>query len=89
MCLGEHKPLALFHLIERDALKHILCFTSSVDATHRLFLLCQIYIAKRKLSFNVVEYSGSLSGARRKQILEQFAAGKIHMFVRFHAFHLR
>eukprot|EP01052_Picozoa_sp_SAG31_P034021 SAG31_NODE_3916_length_3753_cov_2.384131_4_plen_396_part_00 len=51
-------------------------FASTVEATHRLFRLLQLFGP-----FTVAEYSSKLSSARRAEILSQLANGHVHVVV--------
>ena len=74
---GE-KPLVLVHLLQTLKLTQTLCFTKSVEATHRLFILLKY------MNINdVFEYSSTLSQASRTNILQQFRSGNIKLYVYF------
>ncbi|KAH3876810.1 hypothetical protein DPMN_000660 [Dreissena polymorpha] len=72
---GE-KPLIVVHLLHNLHYKNILCFTNSVEDTHRLSLLIKLVGGVK-----VKEFSSRQHVTRRNDILEQFAAGKIDILI--------
>jgi ATP-dependent RNA helicase DDX51/DBP6 len=70
------KPLVLLHLLHQCHFKQTLCFTNSVETTHRLFKLLQLFG-----DLGVAELSSHLHPEKRKKILRKFAAGKIQVYV--------
>ncbi|XP_060595741.1 ATP-dependent RNA helicase DDX55-like, partial [Ruditapes philippinarum] len=72
---GE-KPLIILHLLHHLKYRNILCFTNSVESTHRLFMLIKLYGG-----IEVKEFSSSIHVARRNAILKKFEAGKIDILV--------
>eukprot|EP01134_Creolimax_fragrantissima_P000061 CFRG0061T1 len=75
-CHGGEKPMVLLHLLLEMKLKKVLVFTSSVDATHRLFLLLKLYGGMR-----VAEFSSSLSQTDRKKVLKHFTTDKLDVMI--------
>ncbi|XP_023931271.1 ATP-dependent RNA helicase DDX51-like [Lingula anatina] len=73
---AQDKPLVVLHLMHHLKFRHVLCFTNSVEATHRLFLLVKLVGG-----LEVREFSSSLHAIKRNRILKQFAAGKIDLLV--------
>ncbi|KAJ5079215.1 atp-dependent RNA helicase ddx51 [Anaeramoeba ignava] len=81
ICQEEQKPLYLYALLERLSIQNkeqTLCFTGSVEATHRLFYLVKL-MSKEK--FKVQEYSSSLNSKKREEILKKFHRGEINVLV--------
>ena len=76
VCPAKHKPLAVVHLIENEKINRVLCFTSSKDSTHRLYLLLKNYGISR-----VAEYSAGLPQNKRRFVLSEFSCGNVNMLV--------
>eukprot|EP01122_Echinamoeba_exundans_P008458 TRINITY_DN2809_c0_g1_i1.p1 TRINITY_DN2809_c0_g1~~TRINITY_DN2809_c0_g1_i1.p1 ORF type:complete len:684 (-),score=154.67 TRINITY_DN2809_c0_g1_i1:1400-3451(-) len=85
VCKEELKPLILLHLLENVVGGHqVLCFTSSVEATHRLVLLLEFIRQLRQQNadsaylknLKICEYSSNLSQAERDRILTDVRGGK-------------
>lgn len=76
VCPAKYKPLAVIHLIENEKINRILCFTSSKDSTHRLFLLLKHYGVS-----GVAEYSAGLPQNKRRFVLSEFSCGNVNMLV--------
>lgn len=74
---SDKKPLALWHLIEEYKYDKILCFTDSVESTHRLYNLMK----KMATNFVVVEFSSNQHVRQREKILKQFRAGTVNMII--------
>ena len=70
---GE-KPLVLLQLLQKEGLSQTLCFTKSLEATHRLFILLKLMGA-----LQVFEFSSTLSQSMRSDILDQFRAGHVKL----------
>ncbi|XP_055608395.1 probable ATP-dependent RNA helicase Dbp73D [Uranotaenia lowii] len=77
ICMTQYriKPLTLFALIKENNYKRFLCFTNSIDASHRLSFVLQKMLGQELL---VEEWSSSLSPAARKSVLNRFALGKVN-----------
>ncbi|XP_071500752.1 ATP-dependent RNA helicase DDX51-like, partial [Diadema antillarum] len=75
-CTAGDKPLVLCHLLLHLYFKQVLCFTNTVEATHRLYLLLKLMD-----SVDVAEFSSNLGHAERQDILKRFKAGKIQILV--------
>ena len=69
---GDDKPLALCALLHRLGRVPVIIFTSSVDATHRLFLFLNSMVG---LPSSPVEYSSFASQAKRTEALQAFKSG--------------
>ncbi len=76
VCPAKYKPLAVIHLIENEKINRILCFTSSKDSTHRLYLLLKHYGIS-----GVAEYSAGLPQNKRRFVLSEFSCGNVNMLV--------
>lgn len=89
VCKEEYKPLILLHLLENVVGgRQVLCFTASVESTHRLVLLLQFLREFRQQNdsvylkeLKICEYSSQLSQTERDRILGDVRAGKPIMFV--------
>lgn len=68
------KPLVLIQLLRQLNLTQTLCFTKSVEATHRLYILLKYM----KIN-DVAEYSSNLPQSNRSDILQQYRDGEIKM----------
>ncbi|XP_041467192.1 ATP-dependent RNA helicase DDX51-like [Lytechinus variegatus] len=75
-CTAGEKPLVLKHFLINLYFKQVLCFTNSVQTTHRLYLLLKLMGG-----VDVAEFSSNLSQAQRQNILKQFKAGKIQILI--------
>ncbi|KNC80715.1 hypothetical protein SARC_06936 [Sphaeroforma arctica JP610] len=75
-CSPQEKPMVLLHMLLKLNFKKVLVFTSSVDSTHRLYLLLKLYGGIR-----VAEFSSGLSPTDRKRILQSFAQDKIDVLI--------
>ncbi|ELR11743.1 helicase conserved Cterminal domain containing protein [Acanthamoeba castellanii str. Neff] len=76
ICSLAYKPLVLLYLLEMFDFKRTLCFTSSVESTHRLYLLLTLMGQT-----GVAEYSSTLPQRKRTQIIEKFAKGDIKIVI--------
>ncbi|XP_065644160.1 ATP-dependent RNA helicase DDX51 [Hydra vulgaris] len=72
----ELKPLVIVHLMLKLKYKRILCFTKSIEATHRLHLLLQSIGG-----FTVAEFSSNLTETQRKGIIRDFKNGSIDALI--------
>ena len=72
----SEKPLVLIYLMLTLKYKNVLCFTNSVEATHRLYLLLQHF-----KGFTVAEFSSKLNEVRRKGIIRDFKNGNIDLLI--------
>lgn len=66
--------MLLLHLLHDLKLHHALCFTSSLETTHRLFLLLSQFPG-----IQIAEYSGSLGQKQKNGILKDFISGKVQL----------
>eukprot|EP00698_Gefionella_okellyi_P003546 TRINITY_DN13338_c0_g1_i1.p1 TRINITY_DN13338_c0_g1~~TRINITY_DN13338_c0_g1_i1.p1 ORF type:complete len:525 (+),score=111.18 TRINITY_DN13338_c0_g1_i1:31-1575(+) len=76
VCAAEDKPLVVVHLLRTRAITKALCFAASVESTHRLYRLLELFGEA-----DVAEYSSTLPPAKRTAILSQFRAGTIKMII--------
>ena len=77
VCETDVKPLIILHLMLTRRMTSTLCFTSSLETTHRLYRLLQLYDE----DFSVAEYSSSLSHEERQEILDRFRRSSIHLLI--------
>lgn len=75
-CTLSKKPLLILHFILRLKFSPILCFTNSREATHRLFLLVQLFGGVQ-----AAEFSSRLSPNERMRTLKEFEQGKIQLLI--------
>ncbi|ESO99581.1 hypothetical protein LOTGIDRAFT_238800 [Lottia gigantea] len=75
-CKAMDKPLIVLHCLHNLQYRQILCFTNSVESTHRLYLLIKLYG-----DVEVREFSSALTVAAREKILQEFAQGKVDMVI--------
>ncbi|RUS91135.1 hypothetical protein EGW08_001048 [Elysia chlorotica] len=75
-CKAAEKPLVLFHFVLNEQYKHVLCFTNSVESSHRLYLL-----AKQFDGMKVAEISSLLHTEKRERIIRKFERGEIQMLI--------
>jgi ATP-dependent RNA helicase DDX51/DBP6 len=96
-CSAGEKPIIILHMLLNLGIESSLCFTSSVQATHRyeaLFffqhfstlLLCfmfmnRLYLLLQHFPVKIAEFSGSLKPKERAQIIQNFKEGKIKMII--------
>ncbi len=81
VCRNEVKPVVLAYLINKLKLSQTLCFTSSLEATHRLTLLLRALITEHAVQFHFAEYSSNLAQHERERMLKQFKDGTINLYV--------
>ncbi|XP_062543939.1 probable ATP-dependent RNA helicase Dbp73D isoform X2 [Armigeres subalbatus] len=77
VCMTQYKikPLTLFALLKENNYRRFLCFTNSIDASHRLSFVLQKMFGNELI---VEEWSSSLNPATRKGVLNRFALGKVN-----------
>ncbi|XP_058829795.1 probable ATP-dependent RNA helicase Dbp73D isoform X2 [Topomyia yanbarensis] len=77
ICMTQYKikPLTLFALIKENNYKRFLCFTNSIDASHRLSFVLQKMFGSELI---IEEWSSSLSPMARKHVLSRFTLGKVN-----------
>ncbi|KAK7481852.1 hypothetical protein BaRGS_00026878 [Batillaria attramentaria] len=75
-CSAAEKPLVVLHFLHNLKFRQVLCFTNSVESTHRLYLLAKLFGG-----IKVCEFSSRQQGERRKKIIRQFANGKVDLLV--------
>ena len=73
-CTPGEKPLAVLQLVRSLGLQQVLCFTNTVEATHRLYHLLRLVGG-----LEVAEFSSGQTAGQRRQTLRQFKAGKIEL----------
>ncbi|XP_063901335.1 ATP-dependent RNA helicase DDX51-like [Zophobas morio] len=76
VCSTLEKPLVLVYLLQKLNFKNVLCFTSSVESTHRLFLLLKLFGG-----ISVAEYSSLLPQKTKEHVLEAFKCNQIDVLV--------
>lgn len=76
-CDVQYKPLAVYKLIIETEVQKTLIFTNSGESAHRLAVLLQLLLEKRKVF--VTELSAILSSKQREETLEKFKQGTSHM----------
>ena len=72
----DEKPLVLLYLMLVKNYSGVLCFTKSVEATHRLHLLIKSFG-----SISTAEFSSSLNEVQRKGVIRDFSSGKINLLI--------
>lgn len=75
ICVEGIKPMIICHLIKQQRFQKVLCFTESVERTHKLNLLLEA------MGLQVREISSDKKAVQRKIVLKQFAAGRINVLV--------
>ncbi|XP_070565553.1 ATP-dependent RNA helicase DDX51-like [Ptychodera flava] len=75
-CDAGEKPLMVLYLLEKFKLSQVLCFTNTVEATHRLHLLLKLCRGS-----SVGEFSANLTPAQRTRLLKQFKDGEVQILV--------
>ncbi|XP_041367177.1 ATP-dependent RNA helicase DDX51-like [Gigantopelta aegis] len=70
------KPLVILHFLHSLKFRQVLCFTNSVETTHRLYLLIKLVGG-----INVREFSSGLHAIRRNKILRKFSAGQVDILI--------
>lgn len=86
VCNEDKKPLCIFHLLSEMEEKQILCFTGSVESTHRLCLFLkhmntEIKREGHKDPLEIIEYSSNLTQHERNKIINDFKQGKPGLIV--------
>ncbi|KAL9965510.1 hypothetical protein ACROYT_G029316 [Oculina patagonica] len=76
VCNSGEKPLMVLYFLTQLKFQRVLCFASSLEATHRLYLLVKLYGGVQ-----VAEYSSSLNPQQRKGILRDFKLGKLQLLI--------
>ena len=76
VCKSGEKPLVLLYLATKLGLSRVLCFTGSIQSTHRLFLLFKLFG-----SITAAEFSSSLTRSQRQSVVSQFRQGDVHILV--------
>ncbi|XP_071853683.1 ATP-dependent RNA helicase DDX51-like [Apostichopus japonicus] len=76
VCTSGEKPLVIAHLLQNLGLSQVLCFTNSVESSHRLYLLLDLMG-----DMKVGEFSSKLSGAQRQNMIKQFKNESIRLLI--------
>ena len=76
-CDPAEKPKLVLKLIKAYGLKSVLCFTQSIEHSHRLFLDASKICADSGSDLVIEEFSGTLSAKDRVSVLKRFAQQKI------------
>jgi ATP-dependent RNA helicase DDX51/DBP6 len=79
VCREDEKPLAVMQLLSSiPSGQQILCFTASIESTHRLALLLQILqnSTQAAVSTSIIEYSSSLSQQERDKLMSAVKQGR-------------
>lgn len=79
-CITEYKlkPLCLFGLIKKNSWKRFLCFTNTVETSHRLSFVLQALLGKELV---VEELSSLLPIKIRQKVLQRFNDGEVNGIV--------
>lgn len=70
------KPLVILHFLHNLKYRHVLCFTNSVESTHRLYHLIRLFGG-----INVAEITAKLQASRRSKVLKKFQNGSIDILI--------
>lgn len=76
-CITEYKlkPLTLFALIKQHGWKRFLCFTNTIEASHRLSFVLQTLFGTELV---IEELSSILPMKVRQRVLEKFSRGEVN-----------
>jgi ATP-dependent RNA helicase DDX51/DBP6 len=79
-CITEYKlkPLCLFGLVKKNGWKKFLCFTNTVETSHRLSFVLQTLLGKELI---IEELSSLLSVKIRKRVLQRFSDSEVNGIV--------
>ncbi|XP_054164536.1 ATP-dependent RNA helicase DDX51-like [Oppia nitens] len=72
----DKKPLIVLYLMEVLKYKKVLCFTGSVENSHRLFSLL-----KEMSGLVITEFSSKLWAKKRERVLQRFVSEKIDLII--------
>ncbi|CAG5118232.1 unnamed protein product [Candidula unifasciata] len=75
-CKKAEKPLILLHFVVNQKFQQVLCFTNSVESTHRLYLL-----AKQIEGLKVAELSSGVHTEKRERVIRKFARGELQLLI--------
>ncbi|KAL3842176.1 hypothetical protein ACJMK2_020218 [Sinanodonta woodiana] len=75
-CTAAEKPLIILHFLHNLKFRNILCFTNSVEATHKLY-----WVVKLMGGIEVREFSSNLPTLKRNKIQHNFESGKIDILI--------
>ncbi|XP_022320877.2 ATP-dependent RNA helicase DDX51-like [Crassostrea virginica] len=73
---ASEKPLVILHFLHNLGYRHVLCFTNSVESTHRLYHLIRLYG-----NISAAEITAKLQASRRKKVLSKFQNGSIDVLI--------
>ncbi|XP_065184136.1 ATP-dependent RNA helicase DDX51-like [Sycon ciliatum] len=76
ICDGSQKPLLIYHLVKDQGFRHVLCFTGSLESTHRLYTLLKIMGG-----ITVEHFSSELTRGHRMRLLENFKLGRYQLLI--------
>lgn len=76
-CITEYKlkPLTLFGLIKKHNWKRFLCFTNTIEASHRLSFVLQTLLGTELV---IEELSSLLPMRVRQKVLQRFSSGEVN-----------
>lgn len=76
-CITEYKlkPLCLFGLVKKNGWKKFLCFTNTVETSHRLSFVLQTLLGKDLI---IEELSSLLPVKIRQRVLQRFSEGQVN-----------
>lgn len=76
-CITEYKlkPLTLYGLIKQFKWTKFLCFTNTIDGSHRLSFVLQSLLGSELV---IEELSSLLPNKIRQKVLQKFTDGKVH-----------
>lgn len=72
----SEKPLVILHFLHNLKYRHVLCFTNSVESTHRLYHLIRLFG-----DINVAEITAKLQASRRSKVLKKLQNGSIDILI--------
>ncbi|XP_051508423.1 ATP-dependent RNA helicase DDX51 [Myxocyprinus asiaticus] len=75
-CTLSKKPLLILHYVLRLKFSPALCFTNSIEAAHRLYLLVKLFGG-----VEVAEFSSRMGPSERQRTLKEFEQGKILLLI--------
>lgn len=73
---ASEKPLVILHLLHNLKYRHVLCFTNSVESTHRLYHLIRLFG-----DIKVAEITAKLQASRRSKVLKKLQNGSIDILI--------
>lgn len=76
VCTSGEKPLIILHMLKNLGFSQVLCFTNSVESSHRLYRLTELMGG-----ITVGEFSSKLSGFQRQAMIKQFKNESIQLLI--------